>query len=156
VPFEIHANTPQARKARAILKALVDIAQDPEATYDFFVSKMIWAVSLYLESGDYKENWKSRVRASDAALRLREERPDWKKHVTFEHSRTLYDTFNMLRNKGNPISFDEAAGIISEYPPVLITKEENERITDLGFKKSGAPETRYQEISITTFELRAI
>jgi hypothetical protein len=156
MPFDIHANTPQARKARAILGALIDITQDSNATYDFFVSKMIWGVSLYLESGDYKENWKSRVRASDAALKLREEKSDWKKLVTFEHSRTLYDTFNMLRNNGNPISMDEAANVISEYPPVLITKEENQRINELGYKKTGEPEARYKEIEITTFELRAI
>jgi hypothetical protein len=157
MPFSIHADTWQARKAKAILLALIEMAKDKETPYDFFISKMIWAVSLYLESGDYKENWKTRLRASDAAIKLRKESKDWKSLVTFEHARTLFDTFGLLRrNDGTAIGLDEAADIIAEYPPVLITKEENDEITKRGFKKSGAPEDRYKHIVISTFELRAI
>jgi hypothetical protein len=151
--FSIHDKTWQSRKAKAISHALVEIAKDQETPYDFFISKMIWAVSLYLESGDYKENWKTRLRDSDAAIRLRNESKDWKSLVTFEHARTLYDTFGLLQKA---ISIDDAAEIIAAYPPVLITKEENERINERGFKKSGAPEDRYKEIEISTFELRSV
>jgi hypothetical protein len=154
--FSIHDDTWQARKAKAILKALVEIARDTETPYDFFISKMIWAISLYLESGDYRENWKTRLRASDAAIRLRNESKEWKSQVTFEHARTLYDTFSLLRKEGASISIDDAAKIIAEYPPVLITKNENERINEKGYKKSGLPEERYKEIEISTFELRSI
>jgi hypothetical protein len=154
--YSIHANTWQARKANAILRALLEIAQDQKVQYDFFISKMIWAVSLYLESGDYKENWKTRLRASDAAIKLRSESKEWKSLVTFEHARTLFDTFGLLRIDGRPLSLDDAAKIIAEYPPVLITREENDRINERGFKKSGAPEDRYKDIEISTFELRSV
>jgi hypothetical protein len=153
---DINANTWQARKAKAILSALVEMANDQEIPYDFYISKMIWGVSLYLESGDYKENWKTRVRASDAAIKLRSESNDWKSHVTFEHARTLYDTFALMRNKAGALTVEEAAKIIAEYPPVLITKQENDLINQRGFKKSGEPEIRYKDIEISTFELRAI
>ena len=132
------------------------MANDQEVPYDFFVSKMIWGVSLYLESGDYKENWKTRLRASDAAIKLRGESKEWESLVTFEHTRTLFDTFSMLRSGGRVLTLDEAASIIAEYPPVLITREENDRINKGGFKKSGEPEVRYRDIEISTFELRSI
>lgn len=154
--YSIHADTWQARKAKAILHALIEMAKDEEVPYDFFISKMIWAISLYLESGDYKENWKTRLRASDAAIKLRSESKEWKSLVTFEHARTLFDTFGLLRTGGRPLSLDDAAKIIAEYPPVLITREENDRINEKGFKKSGAPEDRYKDIEISTFELRSV
>jgi hypothetical protein len=124
--FSIHDKTWQARKATAILHALVKIANDQETPYDFFISKMIWAVSLYLESGDYKENWKTRLRASDAAIRVRNESRDWKSLVTFEHARTLYDTFGLLQQA---ISIDDAAETIAAYPPVLITRRRTRALT---------------------------
>jgi hypothetical protein len=154
--YDINADTWQARKAKAILNALVQMANDPEIPYDFYISKMIWGVSLYLESGDYKENWKIRIRTSDAAIKLRNESKDWKSQVTFEHSRTLYDTFALLREKGGALTIDDAVKIIAEYPPILITKHENDLINQRGFKKSGEPEIRYQDIEISTFDLRAI
>lgn len=154
--YDVNADTWQARKAKAMLTALVQIAKDPEIPYDFYISKMIWGVSLYLESGDYKENWKTRVRASNAAIKTRLESKDWKKKVTFEHSRTLYDTFALLRQLSTALDVSEAAKIISEYPPVLITKRENALINKKGFKKSGNPEVRYQDIEISSFDLRAI
>jgi hypothetical protein len=153
---DINAPTWQARKAKAILDALIQMANDPEIPYDFYISKMIWGVSLYLESGDYKENWKTRVRASDAAIELRNTSKDWKKKVTFEHSRTLYDTFSLLRQKRAELDFDEAVKIISEFPPILVTKRENDLINKSGFKKSGDPAIRYRDIQISTFDLRAI
>jgi hypothetical protein len=154
--YSIYADAWQARKAKAILGALVEMANDPAVPYDFFSSKMIWAVSLYLESGDYKENWKTRLRASDAAIELRKKSKEWKKLVTFEHARTLFDTFSLLRASGLSLSLDEATRIIGEYPPVLITREENDGINRRGFKKSGAPEDRYKSIEISAFELRSI
>jgi hypothetical protein len=153
---DINADTWQARKAKAILCALVQMANDQQIPYDFYISKMIWGVSLYLESGDYKENWKTRVRASDAAIKLRNEAKDWKSQVTFEHARTLHDTFAFMRNKGGALTLAEAVEIISEYFPILIAKWENDSINEKGFKKSGEPEIRYKDIEISTFELRAI
>jgi hypothetical protein len=62
----------------------------------------------------------------------------------------------LLRTGGRPLSIDDAAIIIAEYPPVLITREENDRINERGFKKTGAPADRYEDIEISTFELRSV
>ena len=154
--YSIHADTWQARKAKAILQALVQMTTDKGIRYDFFISKMIWAVSLYLESGDYKENWKTRLRASDAAIKLRQSSKNWEKLVTFEHARTLSDTFNLMRAGGERLSLETAAELIAQYPPVLITREENARINERGFRSSGIPEVRYDGIEISSFDLRVI
>jgi hypothetical protein len=45
------------------------------------------------------------------------------------------------------------AFIIGEYPPVLVTVEENDRMSKLGFCAGGAPEQRYAEIPFSGFNL---
>jgi hypothetical protein len=50
---------------------------------------------------------------------------------------------------------DRAAFIIGEYPPVLVTIEEELRMSKLGFAHGGEPEQRYAEIPISGFSLRS-
>jgi hypothetical protein len=80
---------------------------------------------------------------------------DWKRNVTFEHARPLGKMYQMLLDERQALTLERAAFIIGEYPPVLITTEEELRMAKLGFKGDGAPEQRYAEIPISDFSLRS-
>jgi hypothetical protein len=80
---------------------------------------------------------------------------DWKRNVTFEHARPLGVMYQMLLDERATLTLERAAFIIGEYPPVLITTEEELRMAKLGFKGDGAPEQRYAEIPISGFSLRS-
>jgi hypothetical protein len=104
----------------------------------------------------HQENWRTYRRASDAAKQVRESGDkDWKSNVTFEHARPLGVMYQMLLDERQTLTLERAALIIGEYPPVLITMEEELRMTKLGFKHDGAPEQRYAEIPISGFSLRS-
>lgn len=154
--YSIHDKTLAAKKARILINALVDCAKagvKPSSV----TKKMLWGVSLYLECGSFtKENWRTYHRASDAARQVRESgASDWKRNVTFEHARPLGVMYQMLLDERQTLTLERAAFIIGEYPPVLITMEEELRMTKLGFKHGGAPEQRYAGISISGFNLHS-
>lgn len=122
----------------------------------FFLKKIIWGVSLYLECGNFKENWRTYSRASDEAKRVRASGDkDWRKQVTFEHARPLANIYQMLRDEGALLTLEQAVYIIGEYPPVLITRKEEQGMAGRGFKSKGTPEERYSEIQISEFTLRS-
>ena len=79
----------------------------------------------------------------------------WKKHVTFEHVRPIGKMYEMLLDEQEILTVERAAVIIGEYPPVLITMEEELRMAKLGFKSKGTPEERYAHIPISGFNLRS-
>ena len=154
--YSIHDKTLAAKKARILINALVDCAKagvKPSSV----TKKMLWGISLYLECGSFtKENWRTYHRVSDAARQLRASGDkDWKRNVTFEHARPLGVMYQMLLDERQTLTLERAAFIIGEYPPVLITMEEELRMTKLGFKHGGAPEQRYAGIPISGFGLRS-
>ena len=55
---------------------------------------------------------------------------------------------------GINLTVERAAFIIGEYPPVLVTTEEELRMSKRGFSHGGVPEERYAEIPISGFSLR--
>ena len=63
--------------------------------------------------------------------------------------------YQMLRDERATLTLERAAFIIGEYPPVLVTVEEDLRMAKLGFQEGGEPEQRYAEIPISGFSLRA-
>jgi hypothetical protein len=154
--YSIHDKTLAAKKARILINALVDCAKAGVKS-SAVTKKMLWGISLYLECGSFtKENWRTYHRASDAAKQVRESGDnDWKRKVTFEHARPLGVMYQMLLDERATLTLERAALIIGEYPPVLITMEEELRMTKLGFKHDGAPEHRYAEIPISGFSLRS-
>src|ERR1700688_1667280 len=156
MPYSIHDKTLVAKKDRILINALVDCAKagiKPSAV----TKKMLWGISLYLECGSFtKENWRTYHRASDAAERVRASGDEnWKRNVTFEHARPLGKMYQMLLDERETLTLERAAVIIGEYPPVLVTIEEELRMTKLGFKHDGVPEQRYAEIHISGFSLRS-
>ena len=139
-----------------MINALVDCAK-AGVKPSFVTTQMLRGICLYLECGTFtKENWRTYERASDAAKLVREVAGEnWKRNVTFEHARPLGVMYQMLLNERATLTLERAAFIIGEYPPVLITMEEELRMTKLGFKHGGAPEARYAEIPISGFSLRS-
>ena len=154
--YSIHDKTLEAKKARILINALVDCAKAGIKS-SFPINKMLWGISLYLESGSFKkENWRTYHRASDAAKQvLASGDKNWKRNVTFEHVRPLGKIYQMFLDERETLTLERAAFIIGEYPPVLITVEEELRMAKLGFKIEGAPEQRYGEVSISGFNLRS-
>src|ERR1700676_5660008 len=152
--YSIHNKTLAAKKARILINALVDCAKAGIKS-SAVTKKMLWGISLYLECGNFtKESWRTYRRASDAAKRVRESGDkDWKRNVTFEHARPLGVMYQMLLDERATLTLERAAFIIGEYPPVLVTMEEELRMTKLGFKHDGEPEQRYAEIPISGFSL---
>jgi hypothetical protein len=154
--YSIHDKTLQAKKARILINALVDCAKAGIKS-SFVTNKMLAGIALYLECGRFqKENWKTYQRVSDAARRVREAgETNWKAKVTFEHVRPINRMYQMFLDERATLTLERAAFIIGEYPPVLITMEEELRQTKLGFKHGGEPEQRYAEIPISGFSLRS-
>jgi hypothetical protein len=154
--YSIHDKTLDAKKARILINALVDCAK-AGIKPSFVINKMLWGISLYLECGRFqRENWQTYERASDAAKQLRAAGDkDWKRNVTFEHARPLNQMYQMFIDERATLTLERAAFIIGEYPPVLVTMEEELRMTKLGFKHGGVPEQRYAEIPISGFSLRS-
>ena len=154
--YSIHDKTLNAKKARILINALVDCAKagiKPSPV----TKKMLSGICGYLECGRFtKENWKTYERASDAARQVRASGDEkWKSKVTFEHARPLGVMYQMLLDERATLTLERAALIIGEYPPVLVTIEEEVRQTKLGFKHGGDPEQRYREIPISGFSLRS-
>jgi hypothetical protein len=63
--------------------------------------------------------------------------------------------YQMLRGEKATLTLERAAIIIGEYPPVLVTVEEEMRMAKLGFMHGGVPEERYAHIPISRFSLRS-
>ena len=152
----IHHKSLAAKKARILISALVDCAK-AGVKPSFVTTQMLRGLCLYLECGTFtKENWRTYERASDAAKLVREAAGEnWKRNVTFEHARPLGVMYQMLLDERATLTLERAAFIIGEYPPVLVTIEEEVRQTKLGFKHGGDPEQRYREIPISGFSLRS-
>jgi hypothetical protein len=154
--YSIHGKTLAAKKARILTNALIDCAK-AGIKPSFAINKMLWAISLYFECGSFsRENWQTYHRVSDAAKQVRASGDkNWKKDVTFEHVRPLSKMYQMLLNERETLTLERAAVIIGEYPPILITMEEELRMAKLGFKVKGTPEQRYREVPISGFSLRS-
>src|SRR6202163_19421 len=154
--YSIHDKTLAAKKARILINALVDCAKAGIKS-SAVTKKMLWGISLYLECGNFtKESWRTERRASDVAKRVRESGDKGgDPNVTFEHARPLGVMYQMLLDERATLTLERAAFIIGEYPPVLVTMEEELRMTKLGFKHDGEPEQRYAEIPISGVSLRS-
>ena len=154
--YSIHDKTLEAKKARILTNALIDCAK-AGIKPSFSINKMLWGISLYFECGSFRrENWRTYHRTSDAAKQVRASGDkNWKKDVTFEHVRPLSKMYQMFLDERETLTLERAAVIIGEYPPVLITMEEELRMAKLGFKVEGTPEQRYREIPISGFNLRS-
>jgi hypothetical protein len=152
--YSIHHKTLAAKKARILINALVECAKAGIKPCPV-TKKMLWGISLYLECGHFaRENWKTYHRASDAAKQMQASGDkEAKRNITFEHARPLNVMYQMLLDERATLTLDRAAFIIGEYPPVLVTIEENLRMSKLGFTGGGAPEQRYAEIPISGFSL---
>ena len=153
--FSITDDNLEAAKARILLEAVVKLVHTG-VKQSFYIRKMLWAISLYLECGNYKEGWKTYPRISDAARKIRESGDkNWTKLVTFEHARPLKQVYDLLQAEGSSLTVDTAVSIIGEYAPVLITREENGLMNKKGFRSKGDPEVRYQHILLSGFTLRS-
>jgi len=154
--YSIHGNTLDAKKARILTNALIDCAKAGVRS-SFSIHQMLWGLSLYLECGRFnRENWKTYHRVSDAAKLVRDSGDKyWKKNVTFEHVRPINVMYQMLLDERATMTLDRAALIIGEYPPVLITMEQELRMSKLGFQHGGIPERRYAHIPLSGFTLRS-
>jgi predicted type IV restriction endonuclease len=153
--YSINDKTLAAEKARILIKALIDCVK-AGVKPSFVTNQMLWGISLYLECGKFKkENRRTYSRVSDAARRVVESGDkDWKRKVTFEHVRPLSKMYQMLFEERKTLTLERAAYIIGEYPPILITLEEEFEMAARGFKTAGKPNQRYAKIPITGFTLR--
>jgi hypothetical protein len=147
MPYSIHLDVAESKKAAIFIHALVDLAK-ANVQYSFFISKILWGASLYLYRGSFAEQWPVYDRISDAARAVRDRgQKDWKKQLTFEHCKPLKAIYSDLLKKAENITPEIAIRIIAEYPPVLITRMENSQIAS-EHKAQGDPEVRYTNARI--------
>ena len=142
-------------EAKALSEAVSTLVK-AGVSYDFFISKILWGLSLYLENGSFKiQNFPRWHRMSDAAAALQKVLPpgDWKKEIRFEHARPLNDMYAIAKSDRDSLTVGKLLHIIGEYPPVVITKKEDQLIHK-SFKSTGRPEERYAEIKLS-FPLRS-
>lgn len=154
--YSIHHKSLDARKARILIRALIDCAK-AGIKPSFSTTQMLRGLSLYLECGTFSnKSWRLYHRASDAAkLIVAAGEKGWKSKVTFEHVRPLSKMYQMFLDERKTLTLDRAAFIIGEYPPILITVEEEHRMAKLGFSVAGTPEQRYAGIRFSGFSLRS-
>ena len=154
--YSIRGKSLQAKKARILINALVECAK-AGIRPSFVTTQMLRGISLYLECGYFQnKSWRTYHRASEAAkLIVASGDKDWKSRVTFEHVRPLSKMYQMFLDERATLTLDRAAFIIGEYPPILISMEEDLRMAKLGFSVEGTPEQRYAGIRITGFDLRS-
>ncbi|HLG81743.1 MAG TPA: hypothetical protein VKY22_12055 [Bradyrhizobium sp.] len=154
--YSIHGDSLDAKKARILIRALIDCAK-AGARLCFATKKMLWGLSLYLECGSFtRENWRTYHRLSEAAKKIRDAgEEDWKKQLTFEHVRPISKMYEIMLQERETLTLDRAASIIGDYPPILVTVQEELRMTERGFKHGGRPEQRYAHIPIKGFTLRS-
>jgi hypothetical protein len=152
----IHHTSLDAKKARILINALVDCAK-AGIKPSFSTTQMLRGISLYLECGTFaNKSWRLYHRASDAArLIVAAGDKGWKTRVTFEHVRPLSKMYQMFLDERKTLTLDRAAFIIGEYPPILVTMEEELRMASLGFSVEGTPEQRYAGIPFSGFSLRS-
>jgi hypothetical protein len=152
----IHDKSNNAKKARILINALVDCAK-AGIKPSFAINQMLRGLCLYLECGTFmRENWRTYHRVSEAAKVIRDSGDkDWKRHVTFEHVRPLNNMYKMMLDERDTLTVERAAVIIGEYPPILITVEEELKMSKLGFQHGGEPEKRYAHVPISGFSLRS-
>lgn len=156
MPYSIHGDSLNAKKARILLRALIDCAK-AGTRLCFATKKMLWGLSLYLECGSFtRENWRTYHRVSEAAKKIRDSGDkEWKKKLTFEHVRPISKMYEIMLEERAALTLDRAASIIGDYPPILVTVEEERRMTERGFKHGGRPEQRYAHIPLKGFTLRS-
>jgi hypothetical protein len=154
--YSIHDKSNNAKKARILINALVDCAK-AGIKPSFAMNQMLRGLCLYLECGTFtRENWNSYHRLSEAAKVIRDSGDkDWKRLVTFEHVRPLNNMYKMMLDERDTLTVERAAVIIGEYPPILITVEEELKMAKLGFQHGGEPEKRYAHVPISGFGLRS-
>jgi hypothetical protein len=147
MPHSIHDKSNDAKKARILMNALIDCAK-AGLRMSFSIKEMICGVSLYLECGQFtRENWRTYHRVSDAAKSIRDAADkDWRRQLTFEHARRISVIYQMMLAERQTLTLERAAIIIGEYPPVLVTTEEELRLAKLGFQHGGEPEARYAHV----------
>jgi len=141
-------------KAEIITSALIKLAQN-KVPYGFPISKMIWGLCNYFETGEFSDSqlWKKAYeRISDKAFKLRPNADSWKavdrKMVTIEHPKPICMIYDGLLAFNRSLNYSRAKELIGSYPPVIITRVENEIINQNGHKKCGDPEERYRHIKI--------
>jgi hypothetical protein len=89
-----------------------------------------------------RESWRTYHCLSEAAKVICDSGDkDWKLYVTFERVRPLNNMYKMLLDERATLTVDRAAGIIGEYPPILITTEEELKMSKPGFQHGGEPES---------------
>ncbi len=142
------------KKARILTESLIKLAKN-KIPYGFPISKMIWAVNLYLETGGFSENWNKYQRISHKAAKIRKQfkkNNGFRKKITFEHPNPIKQIYRELTGHSK-LSLKKASKIIGAYAPVLITKEENEIINKKKLRDRGMPKKRYDHIKIN-FKLK--
>lgn len=134
------------REAALILvEALVKLSK-AKVPYNFFISKMLWGASQVLEYESFAMNWKTYKRASIAAQKIQiGNRHGWRKDLTLEHCLPLNVMYRKLLYEGDQLTIEKPVEIIGEYPPVLVTREENANMPK-EFRNAGAPNERYARI----------
>jgi hypothetical protein len=142
-------------KARIYLEFLNRLAE-ASIPYSFGISKILWELSLFLPSGSYIENWKTYRRASVAAEEVRARvsaTSELKKLLRFEHPLPLNVVYSRILSSHGVLSPQQVARLICEFPPVLVTRGEDEEITRRKLRSSGDPFERYKNIPLP-FNLR--
>ena len=137
-------------KACVFINALNSLAVEG-IPYSLGSSKILWELSLYLSTGAYTENWKRYPRASVAAEVIRSNKSpikELKKLLRFEHPQPLVVIYAKITDYKGSLSLQHCADIIAEYPPVLITRQEDDEIRFRKLHRSGSPEERYQNIAL--------
>lgn len=143
------------KKAEILTKGIIELAQN-SIPYSFATAKMIWAVSNYLEMGRFtdREVWPTYRRISIKALEIRNASPrDFRSRITFEHPNPIKQIYDQLIGQKDSLDLRKASEMIGAFPAVLISKDENKTINDMGFKQKGNPIDRYRHIALAGFTL---
>ena len=136
--------------ASILAETLVSLAVARVPRASFPINKILWGLSVFLETGKIgTENFNTWHRMSKAASDLKEMHPYkvWKPLTRFEHCKPLNLVYQELLAHRD-ICVRTALEIIGEYPPIIITKEQDDLLREAGFQSTGDPEVRYSQIEL--------
>ena len=144
-------------KADQWANAIVAIAKK-DAPLDWFLGKVFWGLSVWCVTGSFQREkipkWTRRSDAARDALNTISNDASSEVKLRFEHPRPIKEMYRIAREERETLTKERLYEIIGEYPPIVITVEEDNAIPK-EFKASGNPEDRYKGIALSTCTLRS-
>ncbi len=155
-------DAPSAEQIHAMILRRADFllneARSPKPLRDQTVTYAMRVISNYCSIG--KDAGSSQIkranqRISRSAFDLKRTLPfnEWARNTINEHQEPLKLIWNWILTKKDELNSDKVLDRFKEFPMIIITRKENDRLNELGLREKGDPEQRYREANIEILDV---